>query len=237
MFSVSSINKHYGKNQVLTDISFSVAPGQCIALLGINGSGKSTLLNILARNLRADSGSFGFDIPARTALLPQDNPLLPELSALDNIRLWYPGSKKTVMNEHNMNICRKLGVDSFLNKRVSRLSGGMKKRLSLAITMMSDPDLLLLDEPLASLDLLCKAGILKYLQEYTSDGGSVIIATHEASALDICNQIYSLRNGHLQLAVDRTKNNTNSNDNIHDNIHAHKGETCFTDSYEQILRE
>ena len=145
MFYVSSINKSYGKNKVLTDISLTVEPGQCIALLGINGSGKSTLLGILAGSIKPDSGSFGFDTPASTALLPQDNPLLPELSALDNIRLWNPGSKRSVLNEHNMSICRSLGVDTFLDKRVSKLSGGMKKRLSLAITMMSDPDLLLLD--------------------------------------------------------------------------------------------
>ena len=74
------------------------------------------------------------------------------------------------MNSHNMSICQSLGVDSFLDKRVSKLSGGMKKRLSLAITMMSDPDLLLLDEPLASLDLLCKNGILRYLQNYITHG-------------------------------------------------------------------
>ena len=193
MFYVSSINKSYGKNKVLTDISLTVEPGQCIALLGINGSGKSTLLGILAGSIKPDSGSFGFDTPASTALLPQDNPLLPELSALDNIRLWNPGSKRSVLNEHNMSICRSLGVDTFLDKRVSKLSGGMKKRLSLAITMMSDPDLLLLDEPLASLDLLCKNGILRYLQSYTACGGSVIIATHETSALDICDQIYTLK--------------------------------------------
>ena len=73
MFYVSSINKSYGKNKVLTDISLTVEPGQCIALLGINGSGKSTLLGILAGSIKPDSGSFGFDTPASTALLPQDN--------------------------------------------------------------------------------------------------------------------------------------------------------------------
>lgn len=204
MFSVSSINKRYGKNQVLSDVSFEAAPGKCIALLGINGSGKSTLLSILSGNLKADSGSYGFDTDATAALLPQDNPLLPELTALDNIRLWNPGNRKKVLDEHNMDICRNLGVDTFLHKRVSKLSGGMKKRLSLAITMMSDPDLLLLDEPLASLDLLCKNGILHYLKTYTTGGGSVVIATHETSALDICDQIYVLKNGHLNLALDRS---------------------------------
>ena len=204
MFSVNSVSKSYGRQQVLSDISFSVMPGSCIALLGINGSGKSTLLNILAGNIKADSGTFAFDSPAKLSLLPQDNPLLEELSAMDNIRLWHPGTKKSILTEHNCAIFEKLGVDSFLNKKVSKLSGDMKKRLSLAITMMSDPDLLLLDEPLASLDLLCKNGILRYLSEYITSGGSVIIATHESAALDICSQIYSLKCGRLHLEIDKT---------------------------------
>ena len=74
MFSVSSVSKSYGKNKVLTDVSLSVSPGECIALLGINGSGKSTLLGILSRNIKPDSGCFGFDCQANAALLPQDNP-------------------------------------------------------------------------------------------------------------------------------------------------------------------
>ena len=70
MFSVSSVSKSYGKNKVLTDVSLSVSPGECIALLGINGSGKSTLLGILSRNIKPDSGCFGFDCQANAALLP-----------------------------------------------------------------------------------------------------------------------------------------------------------------------
>lgn len=207
-FSVDSICKSYGRHQVLTDISFDVSPGQCVALLGINGSGKSTLLNILSGNLKQDSGSYGSFVPVTTALLPQDNPLLPELTAMDNIMLWHPGSRKKIMNKHNAEIFSQLGVDSFLDKKVSKLSGGMKKRLSLAITMLSDPDILLLDEPLASLDLLCKKGILAYLQKYAASGGSIIIATHEASALDICQKIYTLRQGHLDIAVDNSSHET-----------------------------
>ncbi len=68
MFSVSSVSKSYGKNKVLTDVSLSVSPGECIALLGINGSGKSTLLGILSRNIKPDSGCFGFDCQANALL-------------------------------------------------------------------------------------------------------------------------------------------------------------------------
>jgi ABC-type multidrug transport system ATPase subunit len=77
------------------------------------------------------------------------------------------------------------------------MSGGMKKRLSLAIAMLSHPELLLLDEPLAALDLLVKNGILIYLKQYVANGGSIILATHETSALDICTSIYSLKSAVL----------------------------------------
>ena len=204
MFFVNGISKSFGSQQVLHNIKFEVNKGQCVALLGINGSGKSTLLNILSGNIKADSGSYGSHEPLKIAFLPQDNPLLSELSAMDNIKLWYPGSTKEIMCEKNKLLFHRLGVDSFLNKRVSKLSGGMKKRLSLAITMMSEPELLLLDEPLASLDILCKNGILDYLRSYTKNGGTVIVATHESSVLDICSHIYTLKNGELKLAVDNT---------------------------------
>lgn len=202
MFKAESISKSYGKNQVLREVSLSVDKGQCAGLLGINGSGKSTLLGILAGNLKADSGIYGFDngkAAHRVSLLPQENPLLPELSALDNIRLWHSGNRKSITEKHSAIICS-LGVDAFLDKRVSKLSGGMKKRLSLAITLMSEPDLLLLDEPLAALDLLCKRGILGCLQNYKAGGGSIIVATHETSVLGICDCIYTLKNGKLSAA-------------------------------------
>lgn len=196
MYKIESIYKSYGKKQVLSDVSFTVSKGECIGLLGLNGSGKSTLLNILAGCIRADSGQYFFENgKGKIAFLPQENPLIEELSCMDNIKLWFQGKSKDIMNEKNKELFSKLGVDTFINKRVKNLSGGMKKRLSLAITMMEEPDLLLLDEPLAALDLLCKNGILTYLQEWLSSGGSIILATHETAALDICTTIYSLHEG------------------------------------------
>lgn len=198
MYRIESIKKAYGKNQVLSDVSFSVAKGECIGLLGLNGSGKSTLLNILAGCIRADSGRCYFENEnGKIAFLPQENPLIDELSCMDNIKLWFQGKTKDIWSEKNKELFSKLGVDAFIHKRVKDLSGGMKKRLSLAITMMSEPDLLLLDEPLAALDMLCKNGILSYLKDWLSSGGSIILATHETAALDICTSIYSLHEGNV----------------------------------------
>lgn len=142
---------------VLNHISLQVAPGECIGLLGINGSGKSTLLGILSGGLRQDHGTYSFDETDKTvSFLPQENPLIPELSGLDNLKLWYSGRSTELNSTYSLSILKRLGVDVFLHQKVSTMSGGMKKRLSLAICMLEQPDLLLLDEPLAALDLLCK---------------------------------------------------------------------------------
>lgn len=197
MFVVQNISKSYDSKKILTNISFKAESGTCIGLLGINGSGKSTLFNILAGCIKPDSGNFYFDGEGSLSYLPQENPLIDDLTALDNIKLWYKGSAKYIMSDKNKRIFSQLGVDTFLKKKVKALSGGMKKRLSLSIALINDPDLLLLDEPLSALDMLCKQGIIKCLQGFLSNGGSVIIATHETAALDICNKIYSLKDGTL----------------------------------------
>ncbi|MGN0396027.1 MAG: ATP-binding cassette domain-containing protein [Coprococcus sp.] len=204
MFVVENISKSYGKNKILSNVSFNVKPGTCVGLLGVNGSGKSTLLNILAGCLDCDTGRYYFDPKGTLSYLPQENPLIDDLTALDNIKLWYSGSVKSITNEKNQLIFSQLGVNTFLKKKVKALSGGMKKRLSLAIALMSSPDLILLDEPLAALDILCKQGILKCLKNYLTNGGSIIIATHETSALNICHQIYSLKNGSIHPEYDYT---------------------------------
>ena len=214
MFVIDNICKSYGKKQILKDISFDIKEGSCIGLLGLNGSGKSTLLNILAGCIRPDSGDFyksdasgnritGSDLSSYVSFLPQDNPLIPELSGMDNIKLWFPGRRSDIYNDYNRELFSKLGVDAFVQKKVSKMSGGMKKRLSLAIAMMSNPELLLLDEPLSALDLLVKSGILTYLKEYISQGGSIILATHETAALDICTDIFMLKDKQLQPVKER----------------------------------
>lgn len=202
MFIVKNISKSYGSKSILSDISFEVKSGICIGLLGINGSGKSTLLNILAGCIKPDSGNYYFDGEGNLSYLPQENPLMDDLTALDNMKLWYKGSSRNMMSDKNKLIFSQLGVESFLKKKVKTLSGGMKKRLSLAIALMNEPDILLLDEPLSALDMLCKQGIIKCLQGFLADGGSIIIATHETAALDICHKIYSLKGGTLHLVYD-----------------------------------
>lgn len=202
---ITGIKKAYAGKKVLTDISFSLEAGSCAAILGSNGSGKSTLLSILAGVRRADGGSFFYrgadllrhpgQIPNVLGYVPQGDPLMEELNAWDNLRLWY--DRETLRRELSEGALGMLGIDSFLKTPVRRMSGGMKKRLSIGCAVVSHPGILALDEPSAALDPVCKENIRSYLEAYRREGGIVLMATHDAQDLELCDVCYILRDGVL----------------------------------------
>ena len=88
-----------------------------------------------------------------------------------------------------------LGISTYADKRVDRLSGGQKKRLSIACALAKQPPVLIMDEPGASLDIVCKEDIKNYLQRYMQSGGTVILTSHEQTELELCSRMYLLKNG------------------------------------------
>ncbi len=203
---IEHIQKNYGKKTVLRDITLSAEKGTCIGILGGNGSGKSTLLSILAGVIRADGGSFSLcgqdafrDADFRTkhvGFVPQSTPLMEELSARDNLRLWY--EKKDMAASLEDGVLAMLGIGGFLNVRVGKMSGGMKKRLAIGCAVAHHPDILLLDEPSAALDLVCKERIATYLKEFKKEGGIILLATHDVQELPLCDALYILKEGKLE---------------------------------------
>lgn len=202
---IEHIAKRYGRNQVLQDACLQAEGGQCIGILGANGSGKSTLLSILAGVLQPDGGQFlcdGKDLfenprfrGRMVGYVPQGTPLLEELTAWDNLLLWY--DRKTLKQELQTGVLNKLGLGDFLKVPVSKMSGGMKKRLSIGCSVAGRPPILLLDEPTAALDLACKSAITDYLQQYKRAGGLLILTTHDVMELQLCDRWFILKNGHL----------------------------------------
>ena len=202
---VKSIQKKYGKKIILKSVSFDAKKGECIGILGANGCGKSTLLGILAGIRCFDSGSFiygGYDLLAdkekrsiAIGYVSQNAPLLEELTAYDNLRLWYEKGEleRSVQN----GVIKLLEIDKFIRTPVRKMSGGMKKRLAIACAVASNPQILILDEPTASLDLICKKKISEYITKFKKGGGIVILATHDAQELTICDKLYILKNGLL----------------------------------------
>lgn len=202
---IKNIKKSYGKKTVLKDITLEVKKGSCVGILGGNGSGKSTLMSILAGVLQSDGGSFTYEgenllnnSKKRAELLgyvPQSTPLMEELTAHDNLRLWY---ERDAMNDSlNKGVLKLLGIDEFIDVCVYKMSGGMKKRLAIGCAVAANPQVLLLDEPSAALDLVCKESISGYLREFKNSGGRILLATHDIQELPLCDELYILKDGVL----------------------------------------
>lgn len=223
MITVADVTSAYGRKQILKGVSFTARRGECIGIVGANGCGKSTLLSVLAGTLKPGSGQVSYYgraawsdgergrmhgnkdvIRKMTGYVPQENPLIPELSVYDNLRLWYP-DKRQLRQELEQGFLSLLGIGEFSAKQVSKLSGGMKKRVSIGIAMAGMPPVLLMDEPSAALDLVCKEDIRRYLQAYLERKGTVVITTHEEGELSLCSRLYVMKDGRLDQVDNRLR--------------------------------
>ncbi|NCB93208.1 MAG: ABC transporter ATP-binding protein [Clostridia bacterium] len=204
---IRQIHKKFRKKNVLEDISFTAKPGNCIGILGENGCGKSTLMSILSGVQKADGGSFtwdGHDLLKEKELrsrlvgyVPQGTPLMQELTALDNLKLWYECAGRDLDADLKRGVPLMLGVTEFLKVPVNKMSGGMKKRLSISCAVAHQPRILLLDEPSAALDLICKEKISNYFMDFKRRGGILLLATHDVQELPLCDSWYIMKNGKL----------------------------------------
>lgn len=199
MVKVENLQKSYKKRRVLSGVSFEAKPGERIVFVGRNGCGKTTLLQILSGAIKPEGGEicyFGAD-PLQTPRLfgrycgyvPQENPLLEELSVLDNLRLW--GFRKKEMHP----LLEEFDLMDLLRVKVERLSGGMKRRLSIACACVNRPPILILDEPTAALDLYYRSEILFWLKSYQSRGGIVLMSSHEEAEIAEASQCMILKDG------------------------------------------
>jgi molybdopterin-binding protein len=191
----------------LDSVSFTVEKGDYFILLGESGAGKSILLETIAGLVQADEGSIfleGKNITKekiqkrRTGLVFQDHAIFPHLSAYDNIAysLHKSGFSHTEKKEKVLSIATKLGISGLLARRPATLSGGELQRVALARTLIQQPLILLLDEPLASLDSLLKAELRSILRQIHRDGQTILHVTHDyEEALSLGNKIAVIDNG------------------------------------------
>lgn len=207
MIAAADIRKGYRKKCVLDGASFQAEEGECVGIVGGNGCGKTTLLSILAGVLKADQGSIKYGgkealgrpvvFEETVAYVPQENPIMEELSVQDNLRLWYRGDKGRLEGDLSNGPAGMLGLGQILKVPAGKLSGGMKKRLSIACALSNHAPVLIMDEPGAALDLVCKEEIRNYLLEYRKQGGTIVLASHELAELSVCSKMYILKQGKL----------------------------------------
>jgi len=161
----------YGKRTILKNLSFTVAPGECVVLAGPNGSGKSTAISILAGILRPDAGQVHVD--GRVGFVPQGVALFEDMRVEDNLR-FFAGLLGCGVQEG-----LPFGVDQIRKKKVSKLSGGMKKRVSIAGALLGDPQLLLFDEPCASLDVEYRGELTALVHRLKEQGRAIVYVSHD----------------------------------------------------------
>ncbi len=145
--------KSYGHKLIFKNVEFEAKKGEIVLLLGANGSGKSTLLKIIAGALRPTAGEVNIDPDsASIGYMGHDTFLYPQLTALENILFWCKLYGKKANRELVHTWLKRFGLGSFLHERVSRFSRGMAQKLNFVRVMSTDPDILLLDEPVTGLD-------------------------------------------------------------------------------------
>jgi ABC-2 type transport system ATP-binding protein len=197
--SVVGVVKRFGGATVLKGVSLSVAKGSIVSLLGPNGSGKTTLLRIVAGVLRPSSGEVVFR-GGLMSYLPQELGLFKELSGWDNI-LFYArlyGLDKGYVLKRGKELLEKLELLNYAKAPVAKYSGGMARKLSLAIALLPDADLYVLDEPTTGLDPSSRRSIWELIEELKRSGKSVLLSTHYMEEAErLSDYVYLIHKGSI----------------------------------------
>jgi ABC-2 type transport system ATP-binding protein len=202
----SHLSKSFGAKQVIDDLSFEVSPGDVIGVLGKNGAGKTTLLELMLGFTPPSGGGvqiFGHasvalpgDVKLRVGFVPQQDELLEQLSVADQLRViasFYPRWDSGLIER----LCREWGVDP--KARIKNMSVGERQKLSILLAFGHKPDLLVLDEPVASLDPMARRQFLEQLVDASAGGDrAIIFSSHIVSDIErLANRIWILKGGRL----------------------------------------
>lgn len=212
VLEIASVSKTYKDSleKSLDDVSFFVQKGDKIGVFGPNGAGKTTLISIICGILDASSGDVLYSknnqqidlkqMLPKLGYVPQDFSFYEELSPYQN--LMYFGSlygiPKKELKEKITSLLSVLGLSKVIHKKVLQFSGGMKRRVNLAIGIINDPDILFLDEPTVGVDVQSKNAIISYLEKLNSNGTTIVYTSHHMNeAQEFCNRIVLIDKGNL----------------------------------------
>lgn len=192
MISFEHVSFRYGSRVVLEDLTFTAPAGQCTVLAGPNGIGKSTALALAAGALRPRSGRIRRE--GTLGYAPQEPTVLEDLNAQDNLKFFAGLCHASVPQEPF------LPLEEAGRKRAGKLSGGMRKRLSLVCAALGEPDILLLDEPCIGLDVAAQDLLFRQIDRWKQEGRCILYAGHNAAELQtVCDRLVLLGDGEYQL--------------------------------------
>ena len=205
--SINKVNKFYGKQQALTDVSFSLNKGEIVGFLGPNGAGKSTLMKIITCYLEQDSGMVqvcdlntieqNLKVKEKIGYLPEHNPLYTDMYIKEYLTFVGRIYKVQNLNNRITEIIQQTGLTAEQSKKIGELSKGFKQRVGLAAALIHNPEILILDEPTTGLDPNQLVEIRNLIKEVGKDK-TVLLSTHIMQEVDkMCNRIIIINKGKI----------------------------------------
>jgi lipooligosaccharide transport system ATP-binding protein len=208
--AVKGLRKTYGATEVLAGVDLEVAAGECFGLLGPNGAGKTTTLKLCLGLLTPDAGEIrllGHEVPAearvarqRVGVVPQFDNLDPDFTVAENLVVYgrYFGLRDRDIKARIPELLEFAGLGGRADARIQTLSGGMKRRLTLARALVNDPQLIFMDEPTTGLDPQARHLIWERLRQLTQEGKTLILTTHFMEEAErLCSRIAIMDRGRI----------------------------------------
>ncbi|NEP58661.1 MAG: ABC transporter ATP-binding protein [Symploca sp. SIO2G7] len=207
MLNIQNLSKTFGRRMALANLTLELVPGEVYGLLGPNGAGKTTTINLLSGLLRPDIGQVliaGRPVSAVTksdlGIMPQQNLLYQSLTCGENLSFFAKiyGLSSTARSQRIATCLRLVNLEDRVNHMVGALSGGMQRRLSLAIAIVHQPKLVVLDEPTTGLDIEARYDVWQLIRQLRHEGVTVLLTTHLLDEAErLCDRIGILKQGRL----------------------------------------
>lgn len=207
VITIKKVSKSYGKQKVLKDIDLNIREGEIFGLLGPSGAGKTTLVKQLVGLEEVSSGEVyllnekqpSLSLIEKIGYMAQSDALYTELSARENLEFFVSlyNLTKTKRKERIKEVMRVVDLEDSMDKIVAQYSGGMKRRLSLAIAMLHEPVILILDEPTVGMDPILRKSIWESFNALKKTGVTIIVTTHVMDEAEKCDRLGMIREGKL----------------------------------------
>lgn len=209
----AELQTNAGSLNAVDNVSFTCQPGRIFSLLGPNGAGKTTTLRIMATLLLPSSGSIqvsGLDVVKEAAavrrkigFLTGSTNLYDRLTPSETVKYFADlyGMSDAIFQQRKETLFTQLGIRGFENKRIGQLSTGMKQKVSIARTMIHDPEVVIFDEPTSGLDVITAGSIINLIRDCKADGKTVIFSSHIMSEVDLlCDELAIINKGRIVYA-------------------------------------
>lgn len=202
---LENVSKKFSSEEVIKKISMEFQKGRIYGIVGKNGSGKTVLFKLIAGYLKPSSGDIfvmgkkiGVDVDflQSMGLVIETPGFLPQYTAYQNLQ-YLAGIRKVIGKEEIASAIRMVGLEPDSRKKVGKYSLGMRQRLGIAQAIMEKPELILLDEPMNGLDKKGIADIKQLLRELAAEGKTILMSSHYAEDMQVCDEVFEMEDGRL----------------------------------------